>query len=436
LAQFPQSPRVGQAFLTSNDGTQQLWIWSGYQWLLANIGTGGTGGGGTGPIGPTGPTGPSVGVPGPTGPTGNNGSKGATGETGSQGITGPTGATGNNGANGVTGATGATGSQGATGSTGATGATGPIGVTGSTGATGPNGVSVSYYKYNARTNSQTPPPANSQIIWNNATQISSTILYISHLTRDSIDIDVFLALISNNDVLIIQDENNSNNYQKWTVNGTPTIITNYYVSIPVTYVTGGYSFSNGHDIILIPLSIGVQGPTGVTGPTGNNGSNGPTGPTGATGNNGSNGATGPTGATGNNGSNGATGPTGATGAVPTIPRAFGVVFDGGGAVLATGAQADVVIPYAMTITGWTILGDVGGTASVDIWSAPYANYPPTGSNTIVGAGTKPNLANSVKGQSSSLASWTTGITAGNIIRFNLDSATTQTRITLTIQGNQ
>lgn len=165
--------------------------------------------------------------------------------------------------------TGATGPQGATG---ATGPEGPAGPTGATGANGTNGVSISYYKYKARTNTQVAPPANHQIIWNNATQINSTILYIDHLTRDNIDIDVFLALITTGDNLIIQDENNSNNYQKWLVSGTSTITPNDYISVPVTYVEGGYSFSNGHDIILAPLSIGIQGPQGPIGATGATGS--------------------------------------------------------------------------------------------------------------------------------------------------------------------
>jgi hypothetical protein len=162
-------------------------------------------------------------------------------------------------------------------------------------------------------------------MWNNATQISSTILYISHLTIGNIDIDVFLALITVGDTLIIQDQNDSNNYQSWTVNGTPTIIPNNYVSIPVTYVNGGYSFSNGHDIILVPVSIGIQGPTGPagsqgdtgsTGPTGSQGLTGDTGPTGADGITGATGTAGVTGATGEQGptgTSGATGPTGATG---------------------------------------------------------------------------------------------------------------------------
>ena len=140
---------------------------------------------------------------------------------------------------------------------------------------------------------------------------------------------------------------------------------------------------------------------------------------------------------GSAGPQGVQGPIGLTGSAPIIPRSFGVVFDGGGAILIPGSQAEVVIPYAMTITGWTILGDVSGTASIDIWSAAYASYPPTIANTIIGAtGTKPNLSASVKGQSTTLTAWTTGVTAGNIIRFNLDSVTSQTRISLTIQGNQ
>ena len=249
---------------------------------------------------------------GPTGPQGATGQQGATGLTGATGIPGATGVTGH------TGDTGPTGATGTAGVTGPTGATGTAGVTGPTGATGTDGVSVSYYRYNARTNSRTPPPSATQIMWNNATQISSTELYISHLTIGNIDIDVFLALITVGDTLIIQDQNDSNNYQSWTVSGTPTIIPNNYVSVPVTYVNGGYSFSSGHDIILVSISIGVQGPTGPTGVTGPTGANGVTGPTGA------NGVTGPTGA------NGVTGPTGNFGGDSVLMTMNGYTIYSGG----------------------------------------------------------------------------------------------------------
>jgi hypothetical protein len=137
-------------------------------------------------------------------------------------------------------------------------------------------------------------------MWNNATQINSTILYVDHLTRDSIDIDVFLALIKTGDSIVIQDENDSTRFQKWTVSGTPTQ-TLVYTSIPVTYVNGGYSFSNGQDIIFIPLSIGIEGPQG---PQGFQGFQGPTGSNGTNGTQGNQGFQGPTGSTGPRGATG------------------------------------------------------------------------------------------------------------------------------------
>jgi hypothetical protein len=154
------------------------------------------------------------------------------------------------------------------------------------------------------------------LLWNNATQISATQINVNHITDDSVDIDVFLALLKTHDVLIVQDQNNSANYQKWVISATPTAQVDY-VEIPVTLTTSGgtgtTNFPNNHAIIFATISSGVTGPTGAagsagaTGPTGANGADGATGPTGAAG---AAGATGPTGA---NGADGATGPTGAAG---------------------------------------------------------------------------------------------------------------------------
>ena len=267
--------------------------------------------------------------------------------------------------NGLRGLQGNTGIRGATGATGPTGATGATGPTGATGSQGNDGISVSYYRYSAITNTQTPPPNNAQIIWNNVTQINSTQLYVSHLTRDSIDIDVFLALINNNDVLIIQDEYNSNNYQKWTVNGTPSIIPNNYVSIPVTYVNGGYTFSNVYDIILVPLSIGIQGPIGPTGSTGLQGPTGATGPQGIQG---------PTGATGPQGIQGPVGPTGpgiSLSAIGATSNANGATITGTvlnlqpasdlfGGVITTGVQT---FAGSKTFNTQTFFGATGATGT-------------------------------------------------------------------------
>jgi hypothetical protein len=143
------------------------------------------------------------------------------------------------------------------------------------------------------------------VIWDNATQTSATQINISHLTANGVDVDIFLALLTTGDTVILQDQVNSNNYQQWTVSAPVTVFPNQYVVVPVTYVGGGYSFSNNQPMIV---AIRVIGPIGPAGPTG------PTGPTGATGSTGPTGPTGPTGATGATGATGPTGPTGATGA--------------------------------------------------------------------------------------------------------------------------
>ena len=245
------------------------------------------------------------GVPGPTGSQGSTGPQGFQGATGPQGETGSQGdigATGPQGDFGPQGDIGATGLQGETGPQGNTGPQGEQGVQGNTGPQGSDGISVSYYRYNARTNTQSPPPSNSQIIWDNATQINSTILYIDHITSDNIDIDVFLALIKTGDNIIIQDANDSTAYQKWVVSGTisQTLV---YTTLPVTYVEGGHQYTNGENIIFIPLSIGISGPQGVQGFRGNTGPQGFTGPQGATG-------VGTQGPTGPQGFQGITGPQG------------------------------------------------------------------------------------------------------------------------------
>jgi hypothetical protein len=116
-------------------------------------------------------------------------------------------------------------------------------------------------------------------------------------------------------------------------------------------------------------------------------------------------------------------------------RSFGVVFDGGGAVLTTGLQADVIIPYTMTITSWTMIADVSGSIVIDIWKDSYANYPATQSGSITGSA-KPTLSSVIKNQSSTLTGWTTTVNSGDIIRFNVDSVSTITKATLVIQGTQ
>lgn len=109
-----------------------------------------------------------------------------------------------------------------------------------------------------------------------------------------------------------------------------------------------------------------------------------------------------------------------------------VVIDGGGSTITTGIKVDVEIPFACTINRVTMLADQSGSIVVDIWKDTYANYPPTGADSIT-ASAKPTITTATKSQDSTLTGWTTSITAGDTLRFNVDSVTTIQRVTLSLK---
>jgi hypothetical protein len=112
---------------------------------------------------------------------------------------------------------------------------------------------------------------------------------------------------------------------------------------------------------------------------------------------------------------------------------FGVNIDGGGSVISTGIVADVIIPYDMVITSWTIIADQVGDIVIDIWKDTYANYPSVIGDSITGSA-KPTITADIKNQSSTLTGWTTTVSVGDIARFNVDSVSSITRVNLLIQG--
>jgi hypothetical protein len=118
-----------------------------------------------------------------------------------------------------------------------------------------------------------------------------------------------------------------------------------------------------------------------------------------------------------------------------IARSFGITIDGGGSVISTGVQGDVIIPYSMTISSWTLIADQVGSIVIDVWKDTYASYPATQSDSITGSD-KPTLSSVIKNQNSTLTEWTTTVNSGDIIRFNVDSVSTITKATLVVQGTQ
>ncbi len=319
------------------------------------------------------------------------------------GATGPTGPAGETGPIGPIGPTGQDGFLGGTGPTGPTGPTGDPGPQGPTGPAGQNGQSTSYFLYEVKTTITSGDPGSRHLIWNNTTQTSATQINISHITEDNIDIDLLLALITTGDFLVIQDEDDSTNFQKWQVTAPTTTIPNLYVEVPVSLVNSGgagtTNFANNLKVILAIVSKGIEGPQGPTGPIGATGSSGNTGPA---------------------------GPIGATTSI------FGISIDGAGTVITPGVKGYLTIPYNGTITGWDIFSDQSGSCQIDLWKDTYDNFPPTVADTITGS-EKPRLITHQRNQDNNLTTWNTSVSVGDVIAFNVDSATTLTRVNVHIK---
>lgn len=110
----------------------------------------------------------------------------------------------------------------------------------------------------------------------------------------------------------------------------------------------------------------------------------------------------------------------------------GITLDGGGSAITTGTKGYIEVPYNATINRVTMLADQSGSCVVDVWKDTYANYPPTVADTIT-ASAKPTITTAIKSQDSTLTGWTTSITAGDVLGFNVDSCSTITRLHLILK---
>lgn len=108
------------------------------------------------------------------------------------------------------------------------------------------------------------------------------------------------------------------------------------------------------------------------------------------------------------------------------------VIDGGGSTITTGIKGDLVVDFNGTIVGATLLANQSGSIVVDIWKDTYANFPPVVGDSIT-ASSKPTISSGIKSQDATLTGWTTSVTAGDILRFNVDSVATIQRATIALK---
>lgn len=105
------------------------------------------------------------------------------------------------------------------------------------------------------------------------------------------------------------------------------------------------------------------------------------------------------------------------------------VIDGGGSAITTGQKGYIEVPYNCTITAVRSFADQSGSIVVDVWKDTYANYPPVDADSIT-ASAPITISSTVKSQDTTLTGWTTTLTAGDILGFNVDSITNIQRLTI------
>jgi hypothetical protein len=124
--------------------------------------------------------------------------------------------------------------------------------------------------------------------------------------------------------------------------------------------------------------------------------------------------------------------SGANGAYADDLVGIEFIIDGGGVAITTGIKGDLEIPFNCTIVSATLLADQSGSIVVNVWKDSFANYPPVVGDKIT-ASAPPTITATTKSQDTTLTGWTTSISAGDTLRYNVDSVSTIQRVTLSLK---
>jgi len=108
-----------------------------------------------------------------------------------------------------------------------------------------------------------------------------------------------------------------------------------------------------------------------------------------------------------------------------------LVVDGGGEAILAGEKGHLQIPFPCTILEAHAYADQSGSIVVDVWKDTYANFPPTDADSITSA-TPITITDGTKVKDVALTGWTTTISAGDVLSYNVDSCATITRVTITL----
>lgn len=117
-------------------------------------------------------------------------------------------------------------------------------------------------------------------------------------------------------------------------------------------------------------------------------------------------------------------------------QSISIPFNNGSSALVAGDFIDIVAEYACTINQVTLVADQSGSVVIDLRKCTYAQFDdsthPVSGDSIC-ASALPTLSSAVKAKDSTLTGWTTSLAAGDIIRAYIVSATTLTKVTMSLK---
>lgn len=112
------------------------------------------------------------------------------------------------------------------------------------------------------------------------------------------------------------------------------------------------------------------------------------------------------------------------------------ICDGSGLTLVPGTFGYLEVPFNCTITASTLMADQTGSCIVDVRrTTPVAFSPPThpAASDSLTASAPPTITASTIAQDTTLTGWTTSLNQGDIVGIAVISATTVTRVTLSLK---
>lgn len=113
--------------------------------------------------------------------------------------------------------------------------------------------------YVANTDTLNPPIPESNIVWNNAIQITSNMIFLSYKDQSGTDIEIILQPVTGG-TLLIRDMMNPVNFQEWQI-ADVDVVADHYVQYTVVWRQGQWQVPNGTMCQLIIMRPGQTVPT-------------------------------------------------------------------------------------------------------------------------------------------------------------------------------